>query len=80
MVNIIVKLNRITIRDANLSPSRDEFSEKFAGWAISSFINFFSGYDQVELDEKSQNLTGFIILLNLMRMRTLSQEVTNLVA
>ncbi len=30
-VNIIVELHRVTVRDANLPPSADEFSEEFVG-------------------------------------------------
>ncbi len=52
-VNVAVEPNRVTIQDANLPASADEFSEEFAGCIISSLIDFFSGYDQVELDEES---------------------------
>lgn len=40
LVNVAVELNRVTVRDANLPPSADEFSEEFAGCAISSLIGF----------------------------------------
>lgn len=80
LVNIAVKLNRITVRDANLPPSADEFSEEFAGCAISSLIDFFLGYDQVKLDEESRDLTAFMTPLGLMRMTTLPQGATNSVA
>lgn len=63
-----------------MPPSADEFSEEFAGCAISSLIDFFSGYDQVELDEESRDLTGFMTPLGLMRMTTLAQGATNSVA
>ncbi len=43
LVNFAVELNRVTIRDANLPSSADEFSEEFAGCTISSLIDFFSG-------------------------------------
>ena len=75
-----MKLNRVTVRDANLPPSANKFSEEFAGCAISSFIDFFSGYDQVELDEKSRDLTAFMTPLGLMQMTTLAQSATNSVA
>lgn len=38
------------------------------------------GYDQVELDEASQDLTAFMTSLGLMQMTTLAQGATNLVA
>ena len=80
LVNVAVELNRVTIRDTNLPPSADEFSVEFAGCTISSPIDFFSGKDQVELDEKSQDLTAFMTPLGLMRMITLAQGATNSVA
>ena len=75
-----VELNRVIVRDANLPPSADEFLEKFAGCAILSLIDFFSSYDQVELDEESRDLPGFMTPLGLMRMTTLPQGATNSVA
>lgn len=77
LVNVAVELNRVTVRDANLPPSADEFSEEFAGCAISSLIDFFSGCDQVELDKESRDLTAFMTPLGLMRMTTLPQGATN---
>ncbi len=75
-----MELNRVTVRDANLPPSADEFSEEFAGCAISSLIDFFSGYDQIELDEESRDLTAFMTPLGFMRMTTLPQGATKSVA
>ena len=80
LVNVAVKLNRVTIRDTNLPPSADEFSKEFSSCAISSLIDFFSGYDQVELGEESRNLTAFMTPLGLMQMTTLAQGATNSVA
>ena len=50
---------------------------KSAGYTISFLIDFFSGYDQVELDEKSRDLTAFMTPFGLMRMITLAQGATN---
>ncbi len=80
LVNLAVELNRVTVREANLSPSADQFSEEFAGCVISSLIDFFSGYDQVELDDESRDLTAFMTPLGFMRMTTLPQGATNSVA
>lgn len=38
---MVVKLNQITLKNVNLFLSADKFSEKFAGYAISSFIDLF---------------------------------------
>ncbi len=77
LVNVAIELNQVTLRDANLPPSGDEFSEKFAGCTISSLIQFFSAYDQVELDEESRDLTGYITAISLIKMTILPQEATN---
>ena len=58
----------------------DEFSEEFAGCKMASLIDFFSGYDQVELDVRSRDLTAFQTPLGLLRQTTLPQGATNSVA
>lgn len=80
LVNISMKLNQVTIRFANWIPSRDEFSEEFAGYVIFSIIDFFSSYNLVELGKKSEDLTAFMTLESLLQMINLSQRVTHFVA
>jgi len=80
LINAAMEINRRTIRDANLPPSVDDFSEEFAGCKVASLIDFFSGYDQVELDVKSRDLTAFQTPLGLLRQTTLPQGATNSVA
>lgn len=80
LINAAIDMNRHTIRDANLPPSVDEFSEEFAGCKVASLIDFFSGYDQIELDIQSRDLTAFQTPLGLLRMTTLPQGATNSVA
>jgi hypothetical protein len=45
LINVVLKMNRIIIQDANLSSAIDEFFEKFADCAIVSFVNLFFEYD-----------------------------------
>jgi hypothetical protein len=80
LVNAAMEYNKHTVRDANLPPSVDEFSEEFAGCQLASLIDFFSGYDQVPLDEKSRDITAFHTPLGLLRQTTLPQGATNSVA
>lgn len=47
---------------------------------MTSLIDFFLGYNQVELDEESRDLTSFMTPFGLIRMTTLPQRATNLVA
>jgi hypothetical protein len=45
-----------------------------------SLLDFFSGYDQVELHEDSRDITAFYTPLGLVRQCTLPMGTTNLVA
>jgi hypothetical protein len=79
-VNHAVKLNRMIIRDANLLPAVDSFSEEFADCAIISLINFFFDYDQIEFDVKSRDITAFMIPIGFFRQTTFSQGAINSIA
>jgi len=80
LINAAMKLNSVSLRDANLPPSVDEFSEEFAGCAIASLIDFFSGYDQLVLAPECRDMTAFMTPLGLLRMTTPPQGATNSVA
>jgi hypothetical protein len=43
------------------------FLEEFAGCAVISLIDFFSGYDHVKLDFKCRDMTVFMTPLGLLR-------------
>ena len=45
LINAAMKMNEVTLRDANLSPSVDEFSEEFISYIAALLVDFFSGYD-----------------------------------
>ena len=79
-INDVQPLNKVTIRDSGMSPSVDEFSEDFAGYPITSTIDYFSGYYQIPLDKSCRDLTAFMSLLGLVRMTRLPQGWTNSVA
>ena len=72
MVNITIKINRVIIRDVNLPSSINEFSEEFTKYIIASLIDFFSGYDQIKLDEKNKDLITFYTPIRLLKITTLS--------
>ncbi len=74
-----MKINRVIIRDGNLSLIINEFSEEFGNYIIISFIDFFSDYDQIKLDEKFRNLTSFYTLIGFYRMMIFPQNAINLV-
>jgi hypothetical protein len=45
LINAIMEMNRVTIRDINMSLSADKFVKKFSKYTVISLINFFSKYD-----------------------------------
>ena len=80
LINGVIKMNTVTVRDTNVPPTVDEFSEEFAGCQVASLIDFFSGYDQVELDERCRDMTAMMTPLGLVRQITLPQGATNSVS
>jgi RNase H-like domain found in reverse transcriptase/Integrase zinc binding domain/Reverse transcriptase (RNA-dependent DNA polymerase) len=80
LINNAQLINAVTIRDAGLPPSADDFSEAFAGCTLCTCMDLFSGYDQVPLHKNSRDITSFQTPLGQLRMTTLPQGATNSVA
>ena len=57
-----------------MPPSVDEFSEDFAGYLITSVIDYYSGYNQIPLDERSRDITAFMTDVGLVRPTRLPQD------
>ena len=70
----------MTIRNARIGPTIDEFAEVFAGRSIYSISDLYSGYDQFQLAVESRDITTMRTPLGLVRMCTLPQGGTNSVA
>ena len=70
----------VTIRNAGINPSIDEFAEAFAGRSIYSIGDVYSGYDQFQLAVDSRDITTMRTPIVLVRMCTLPQGATNSVA
>ena len=77
LINTAMKLNSVTLYDANLPLNVDEFSEEFVKCAVASLIDFFSRYDQLTLDPKCRDMTAFDTPLRLLRITTPPQGTTN---
>ena len=75
LINAAMNINRVTIRDANLPPCADKFSEEFAGCKVMTLVDFFSSYNQLELDVESRNLTAFATPLGLLQQTTVPMGV-----
>jgi len=80
MVIAAMKMNGVTVRDANMPPDPDEFAEDFAGMSVSSILDYFSGYDNFPSHEESRDMTAIATPLGLLRQTTLLQGATNSVA
>ena len=55
LINACTEMNLVTLRDANLPPNADDFAENFAGCAVASLVDWFSGYDQIMLAVESRD-------------------------
>jgi hypothetical protein len=77
LINVILKMNRSTIRDANLSFTMNEFSEEFADCIIVSLMNLFFEHDQLSLIKKCKDMIVFMTLFDLMKMITIFMKTIN---
>src|SRR6266498_3899501 len=72
-----MKINRVIVKNTNLPPSINEFFKKFAECIIASLIDFFSGYNQINLNKKNRDLTAFHTPIGLLKMTTCTQKAIN---
>ena len=77
MINATMNINKIIIRDTNLSSNVKKFLKEFANILITLLIDFFFDYNQITLAEKYRDLMTFMILLEFLKMTRLSQKIIN---
>jgi len=63
---MVININQVTIRDVNLLLYANEFSKEFVGCKVISLVDFFSSYNQLELNVESRNLMAFVTPLRLL--------------
>jgi len=80
LINAAMHINKVTIRDVNISSNIEQFVKEFIDLQAVSLMNMQSEYDQIKLDKKSRDMTGFMTVLGLLQHCTLIQEGTNSVA
>jgi hypothetical protein len=81
LINDVQPLNGVTIKESGMPPAVDEFSEDFAGYPITSAIDYYSGYYEISLHPTSRDLTAFMVPgVGLVRMTRLLQGWTNSVS
>jgi hypothetical protein len=59
LINTVIKINKVMLRDTNLPPLVDKFLEEFIEYMAALLIDFFSGYNQLGLALKSRDITVF---------------------
>ncbi len=70
-------INKVTIKDINISLNIEQFVKEFTDLQAVSFVNMQSEYNQIELDKRSCNITGFMTVLDLLQHYTFIQEEIN---
>ena len=73
-------MNRVTLRDTFSPLGIEEFSKEFSSCLFISLLDLFLGYDHVELDPLSRDITTFSTPIGLFRIYTLPQGATNSIA
>ena len=59
MVNAVMYINKVILKNINIFLNVKKFAEEFAGMTVQSLINLYSEYDQISLKERNKNLTVF---------------------
>lgn len=77
LVHDLQPLNAITIRDAGLPPTLDDFVEPFAGRQCYTVLDLFWAFDARKLDVVSRDLTAFHSPLGLLRITSMPMGFTN---
>ena len=70
-------MNKVIIRNANLSSNCEDFTKNFVDMTMSSLLDFYADYDQMKLNKESRDMTAFQTSLKLLRMTTIPMRVTN---
>ncbi len=63
-------INKITIKDINISSNIEQFVKEFVGLQAVSLVNMQSEYNQIKLNKRSCNITGFMTVLDLLQHYT----------
>ena len=80
IVHDIQQMNKVTIKDAGIPPSPEDFVEAFSGRTCYGLGDIMGGYDERELAYESRPLTTFETPLGRLQLTRLPQGATNSVA
>jgi len=67
LINAAMHINKVTIKDVNISSNIKQFVKEFVSLQAVSLVNIQSEYNQIELDKKSCNITDFMTVLDLLQ-------------
>ncbi len=70
LINAVMYINKITIKDINISSNIEQFVKEFVGLQAVSLVNMQSEYNQIKLNKRSCNITGFMTVLDLLQHYT----------
>ena len=77
IVHDLQPLNAVTIKNAELPPAVEQFSELYAGKSIYTLMDIYVGYDHCLLAERSRDLTTFQTPIGTFHLTTLPVGRTN---
>jgi predicted HTH domain antitoxin len=66
LINTVMHINKVTIKDVNISLNIEQFVKEFIDLQAVSLVNMQSEYNQIELNKRSRNITGFMTVLDLL--------------
>jgi negative regulator of sigma E activity len=55
LINAVMHINKVTIKDVNISSNIEQFVKEFTDLQAVSLVNMQSEYNQIELDKKLQH-------------------------
>jgi len=70
LINAAMHINKVTIKDINISSNIEQFVKEFTDLQAVSLVNMQSEYNQIELNKKSCNLMCFMTVLDLLQHYT----------
>ncbi len=70
LINTVMHINKVTIKDVNISSNIEQFVKEFTDLQAVSLVNMQSEYNQIKLNKKSCNITGFMTVLDLLQHYT----------
>ena len=59
MMNAVIYINKIILKNINIFLNVEEFAEEFTEMTVQSLMDLYFKYDQIPLKKRSKDLTVF---------------------